>query len=404
MAPGYDFESEGFFLNQIVLGGSFMVALAILFSKFKQFKELLRVNWLLVLFLMYTLLSCFWSPFSVISLKRWIQFLGIVLVVMAAMSGTMGIKSILHVLLWITALSTFFSLVGVLVYPELFVWPNGQWIGLYTHKNLLGRGCMLALAVWLPGLFGYFSKIVNRLAIAVIATAFILLVGSQSATALVTSLTIIFVIFIVKLPVPSSVKLLFLPVPFLVIYIFFLNFMTLSPFQYVLTILGRDPTFSGRHELWTAMLASIAEHPLFGIGYNAFWIGDIGLSKIVLSGLTWRQNQAHNGYLDVANELGFVGLGIFVLVLVQSLKRVLQLFNRDQAAGITILLIILTLIIHNITETSFCRMKSLGWVAFLIALIGSTPLERKGTKKCNRSAFHMLSEDGSNKQKLPLLI
>ena len=34
---------------------------------------------------------------------------------------------------------------------------------------------------------------------------------------------------------------------------------------------GKDPTFTGRTDLWTAMIISISHHPFLGTGYQAFW-------------------------------------------------------------------------------------------------------------------------------------
>src|SRR5207247_143917 len=38
-------------------------------------------------------------------------------------------------------------------------------------------------------------------------------------------------------------------------------------------ILGRDSTFSGRTEIWRALL-NMDTNPLLGVGYQSFWLGD----------------------------------------------------------------------------------------------------------------------------------
>jgi len=366
----YDVQAEGFFINQLVLSGCFLLALIILLSNSERFLQLLKSNWLLILFLIYTLGSCFWSPVPVISLKRWIQFLGIILIGLAAISGPSGAKPVVYVLLWITALSSLYSLFLVLFDPGSSIWPNGQWLGLYTHKNALGGACAVAFAVWLPALTRRFhKKQFNRFAILVIPVTMILLVGSQSATALVVSFTLVLAFFLIKLPIPASVKFFFSPIPVLVLYFFFMNFMTQSPVEYLSTSLGRDATLTGRDMIWQDMLLSIKENPFFGVGYNAFWVGEVGLSSEIFSDYYWNINQAHNGYVDIVNELGFIGLGFFMLVLVQSFFRAFRFIQLNPAEGLTFLLVMLALVISNLAERTFCRQTSLGWFMFLIALV-----------------------------------
>src|SRR4029077_5681215 len=60
-----------------------------------------------------------------------------------------------------------------------------------------------------------------------------------------------------------------------------------------------DPTFTGRNDIWEFTLNHIAQHPIFGFGYQAFW----GTAELVNS-WTWteswgyRASDAHNGYLN----------------------------------------------------------------------------------------------------------
>ncbi|MFQ5823661.1 MAG: O-antigen ligase family protein [bacterium] len=384
----YDVQAEGGLLNQLILGSSFLLALVVLLTKWPKFIEILKVNWLLLLFLIYTLMSCLWSPVPFISFKRWFQFLGFVLIGMAAISRPSGVTQIVSVLLWITAASLVISLVVILIHPSKpFVMIEGAWKGLYTHKNGLGAACALGFAAWLPALKQSLNKIVKRLALIIIIIALILLVGSRSVTALITSFAIFFVFLIISLQIPTSAKLLFLPVPFMILYLYLMNFLTISPLEYFLAISGRDITLTGRTELWTLIVESIKEHPLLGIGYNGFWVGKAGLSTLFLYDLSWHQNQSHNGYLDIINELGFIGFGLFIVVLGLSVKRGFQFMKRNQVAGITFLLIIITLLVSNFAETTFCRQSSRGWIAFIIAFVATSPLQKHEADTLSNSSL-----------------
>ncbi len=388
LGGGNNVEAEGFIFNQLILGSSFILAIWILSKRFDRFIDFFRFNKILSFLLLYTLLSCFWSQFPFISFKRWIQFLGIVLVGMAAASGSekLGIRSTLKVLIWTTGISSLISILGVFLYPAEFVWSNSQWIGLFNQKNALGAASALGFTVWLSTLYSDFGRRIKRYAVLVLVISITLVLGSASATAVVTCLAVFFGFFTLRLPVPAGVKLLLAPIPLLMIYFFLVNFQPLSPVEFIVTSLGRDATLTGRTDLWDAMTASIAEHPIWGVGYNGFWVGGMGSSEVVTSYFYWSINQAHNGYLDILNELGAVGFLLFMFVLIQALIRGLKLYRDDRYAGMAVLLLLFSLVMTNVVETSFCRLTSIGWIVFLLTFTGMTPLKRHGKNKNEHSS------------------
>lgn len=122
------------------------------------------------------------------------------------------------------------------------------------------------------------------------------------------------------------------------------------------------------------MLEAIEGYPIFGVGYNSFWVGEVGLSNVFISE-RWGLRQAHNGYIDVLNELGIIGLFLLTALLTQSLIRSYQLMKRNPYIGSAFVLIILMAILSNFMESSFCRQTSLYWTMFLIAFVAMSPLE-----------------------------
>ena len=126
------------------------------------------------------------------------------------------------------------------------------------------------------------------------------------------------------------------------------------------------------------MIGVISEHPFFGIGYNGFWMDD-GLSTAIVDSLLWAPRQAHNGYLDIINELGFVGLGLFLLVIGQSLFRAFRFIDWNNSTTVVFLFIVCVAIVGNFAESSFCRIKKLEWWAFLLSFVCITPFNRNNT-------------------------
>lgn len=88
-----------------------------------------------------------------------------------------------------------------------------------------------------------------------------------------------------------------------------------------------DTSCTLRLALWESTWAMIMDHPWLGIGWGAYWlvypaydffIGDGG-ARIV---------HAHNMYLNIAAEIGLLGLALFILVMAGHLVYALRLWHR----------------------------------------------------------------------------
>ena len=136
----------------------------------------------------------------------------------------------------------------------------------------------------------------------------------------------------------------------------------------ILPLLGRDPTLTGRSDIWRVLLPSVAKRPFLGYGFYAFWLGLTGESKGIVQQLHWDFGYAHNGFLEVTLQLGAVGLGLFLLTLIQGLRSTWQCLRYDKSgryewyAGI----ILMTLII-NIDDCSILWPKDLLSILYVVA-------------------------------------
>lgn len=145
--------------------------------------------------------------------------------------------------------------------------------------------------------------------------------------------------------------------------------------DFVVSLLGKDITLTGRTEIWDAVLTSIGKRPLYGYGYQAFWLGLEGESYRVILAVSWMLAQAQNGFLDVTLQLGLVGLVIVVLVFVFALHDaavcVLRSNNAQQLRAVEwYLAIVLLTLIYNLDESFLFDPKHLGSMMFLMACVG----------------------------------
>ena len=375
-----DYHAEGSFRHQIILSLSFFLAFFVLIRKRKLSIEILKANWLLLILLLYALISCTWSPAAFVSFKRWLQFLGLVLIGMAAISNVSGMKSMISILRIFTAVSLTLSFLLPIIKPSApFMINPGIWNGLYGHKNLLGAACLIGVAVWLPAMFNKSSKTERRVSFAMVLLSFLLLFLSRSTTSLIVCVLMLSAFFVIALRLPIAVKTLLIPIPVLAIYLLIVNLTPYSPMEFVLDIVGKDATFTGRTDLWVVVMDSFMENQYWGLGYNGFWVGEFGESSYFTSSLNWnRMSQAHNGYLDILNELGMVGFAIFLAFLGQALFRGFNFLKGNRQAGLVFLLIIIIAILSNFMESSFCRLVTPTWLMFLVSFVAMTPVNRNG--------------------------
>lgn len=86
-------------------------------------------------------------------------------------------------------------------------------------------------------------------------------------------------------------------------------------------LLGRSPDLTGRQRIWDAVGERIAQHPVLGWGYSTPWVPSEPLFDgwIIDHGVSVMQ--AHNMWLDVALQLGGVGVLLIALALLAFVWR-----------------------------------------------------------------------------------
>ncbi len=82
---------------------------------------------------------------------------------------------------------------------------------------------------------------------------------------------------------------------------------------------------SGRMQIWQRGLGYMASHPVFGVGPNNFGMAEGTLSPLAKRqqfGVGVRWNAPHNSFVQVAAELGVVGIVLFIALFVTAFKAV----------------------------------------------------------------------------------
>jgi O-antigen ligase len=125
--------------------------------------------------------------------------------------------------------------------------------------------------------------------------------------------------------------------------------------------LDRNATLTGRTGVWSRVLPMV-DNPIFGAGFESFWLGKRLLRMRALdTGL----NQAHNGYLEVYLNLGWMGLILLGIVIGTSYRTIMIAFRRNPDAASLRIAYFVVALAYNFTEGAF-KMRSPVWITFLM--------------------------------------
>ena len=133
--------------------------------------------------------------------------------------------------------------------------------------------------------------------------------------------------------------------------------------------LGRNSNLTDRTDIWSAVLP-VVPNRIVGAGFESFWLGP--RVERVWSNLSqyMHVNEAHNGYLEVYLNLGWVGVGLIAVNLISGYRGSVAAFRRDPAFGGLMLAYVAAAAIYSVTEAGF-RMLDPIWIFLLLAVVGS---------------------------------
>jgi O-antigen ligase len=271
---------------------------------------------------------------------------------------------------------------------------SGAWRGLTGNKNEFGRTIALGFAV--VSAAGVLGLIPKRMAIAIAAGCLVSLLLSRSATSFVTAFASLGVGFSLYVAFGGQVRNLrlspVLGISLLVGFASLAGFILATNWVTILTALGRDPTLTGRTDLWVWAINLNEGREWLGAGFRSFWI-DSNTRYFFLS-FAWNKDaegnlsdtfsgpsHSHSGYVDLYVELGFLGLivaGITLLSALFHLRRSLALGNSQ--IGFLLAMILAFLLTYAITAKSILQQSEDLWflvVAFYLYAVKENLLSKR---------------------------
>jgi O-antigen ligase len=119
----------------------------------------------------------------------------------------------------------------------------------------------------------------------------------------------------------------------------------------LLGIIGKDPTLTGRTDVWSYVLDDIQKRPILGWGFCAFWSSNNPAALEIWTALRWVVPHAHNALLEMLLEVGIVGAAFFLFLWARNIALALRCMNTSaKELAISSLLCCIGVFVQGITE------------------------------------------------------
>lgn len=366
---------EGSPVDRVVFFALILLALIVLSRRRLEWGQILACNRLLAFYLFFCLVSVMWSDEPSIGFRRWVKDLGNPVMALVILTDPRPMVALGIVLRRLGYLLLPLSVLFIRHFPELGrdYHANGSpmYTGVGHQKNALGQMCLVI------GTYIGWQIVVNRatflgwargrrLRLWMLAAMVAWLLNmSNSQTSLATMLVVLTIFFLARCSFivrqPTRLVLVLLGSAIL------LGSLEAS-FELknqVLDLLGRDPSLTKRTDLW-ALLFELADSPVFGAGFMSFWSGE--RLNIIWQRLGTPVLQAHSGYIEQYLNLGYLGVGLIVMLMLKGVAGARSMARTDAPFAHLRLCFVVAAAIYNYTEAAFYGINNM-WVLMLCGLI-----------------------------------
>ena len=354
-----------------------VAGLIVVIARKDRVEPILRRNWPILFFFLFAAFSILWSDFPYVTFKHWVKGVGDVLMVLIVLTEPSATDAIRRLVTRLGFVLLPLSVLFCKYYPAIgrgrTHGTSEQWRGVTMGKNILGSVCTV-LGV---GLLWRFRRAYNdredprrRGKLVALGTVLGVIVWLLWVSNSMTSICVLAMASAVMLlsgrPVfrrnPALVHLLVLVILGGTVYALFIQ-------STLVENLGRDPTLTGRTEIWAEIL-SLPVSRLVGAGYESFWLGQ-RLQQVWERFPDMLITEAHNGYLEMYLDLGWIGVSLLACIMISGYRAASAVFRKDPDMGGLYLTWWVAAAIRGMTEAAF-RMLSNSWIFFLLAVMAAS--------------------------------
>jgi exopolysaccharide production protein ExoQ len=384
-AAGTNVQLNGSPLDAAVLGALLIAAIALIVRRGKRTLSFITLNWPILVYFLYCLISVAWSYHPDVAFKRWIKSIADLAMCLVIVTDPQPVAALRRVISRVGFILLPVSVLLIKYYGELGrgYTPDGLPMntGVTTFKNELG---VTVLVVSLYTVWRVITLVRTRdlphrgrhlLAQgALLAFGVALFVMADSQTSIFCFILGCGLILATELKITRRRPALVHVLSLLVLLTGGLTLFS-GAGAGVAGVMGRDSDFSGRTAIWAALVKA-APNAVVGAGFESFWISPnvLKFQHTLASEGWWHPeglNEAHDGYLEVYLNLGLVGVGLILWILVSGYGRAVAAFRRNPSLGGLMLAYIIPSAFYSFTEAGF-RMLSPEWIFLLLAIVSAS--------------------------------
>ncbi|MBW4675452.1 MAG: O-antigen ligase family protein [Desmonostoc geniculatum HA4340-LM1] len=349
----------------------YAITLLLLVLRWKKTISILIKGFLFYPIFILAAISIIWSADASATLKSSFSLISSSLFGMY-FASRYSLKQQLQLVAWTFGIIIILSIIFAIVLPQYGIQADpgsSKWRGVFTHKNGLGARMVTSSIVFF--ILGYQNRGHRQRWLLWLGFSFsILLLLLSSSTSSLIILLIMIVLFFAFQVSRWSYQLM---VPTLIIMTTIsqiLYFWLSNSADALLTGIGKDPTLTGRTDLWPLVMDMIWKRPWLGYGFGAFWQGWDGESAYIWLNSGWLPSHAHSGYLTICLDLGFLGLGLFFLGFWRSYLQGVRWVRISKTASDIWPVIHMTYIVSaSFTESALLESNSFNWILYVAACL-----------------------------------
>jgi len=148
--------------------------------------------------------------------------------------------------------------------------------------------------------------------------------------------------------------------------------VSLAP-EIMFGLIGKDPSLTGRTDIWAALIDAIEKRPWLGHGYGAFWPVESEPAFRVREAVEWDAPTAHNGWFETALGLGLLGAGAFAISFALTFGRAARRM-QTQWTGVFAIGFIAQFLLFSLSESIILQQNAIVWVMY-VAVAGRLAIQ-----------------------------
>ena len=359
-------SSVGNIRLQLSSGLIYLTIMFLILARIEKFIFFSRNNLVMIGFLLIPLFSMFWSIAPDVTARRGVALLGTSLFAMY-LAFALPVERVIRILAVVYAITAIGSVIVIVALPTYGTHQFGEyvglWRGLYAQKNEFGATmAMAAIVIFLCPKYTSRERLLGR--VFIVLCLFLMFMSESRAAWISFACVCVTALAVWRAGgrgAKTSVK------AFLLILVSVsIGAIILKNAIPLLEMIGKDPTLTGRTEVWALALDRAADRPILGFGYRAYWIEGNKIRLMATESWADHINHGHNTYLDLFVELGYLGLVAFILILGILLAKLLsRIRHANDYINIWGVSSICFILIRGSAESTILQHADINWVLFV---------------------------------------